>query len=812
MNKRIIGIIGTIFFLILASVTNAFGSANTKVKQITINDQSNDSEFSAINIDETTIEIMVNIEEFEFNSVDIAEGLFATVGLPGYGFSCIEGNAKLPMIRKMVEIPQGSNPELIVTSESWNQISLYELNLPDMILPVQPPVEKTTIDYNDFIVDNVYYSTDEFLPGDIANIVEMGEIRSRRFALVEISPVQYNPVSGELKLMNYCEITINLPNSDLIQTYEKIARYSTPNFERLFEVTFANYGAYENGIINSDYVGYLIIVYDDFYSEIEPFANWKTTIGYNTTVTNTSDIPGGATKENIHDYIEDAYKNWNIPPAYVLLVGDTPQIPTYTGAEGPDAVDLYYVTINSGDYFPDIFVGRFPASQESHVTAMVNKTLYYEEGNFSENDWIKKAAFMAGQDNYWITEGTHNHVISMYLEPEKYDCDKLYRVTYGATTQDVTNAINDGRSLAIFSGHGYLDSWDDGPPFNQGNVKSLTNDGMYPFVCSHACLTGSFQISECFGETWLRQADKAGLAFWGASEGTAWYEDDVLEKGMFLAWWNDSLEWIGGMTDMALYYVYENYSGGGLSKYYFEAYNVLGDPSVKIWRPPPTGAPNKPDRPSGPIKGRANLEYNFSSSTIDPNGDQVYYMWNWGDGNFSEWIGPYNSGDTCEASYFWEDEGEFEVKVKAMDENDNLSTWSNSLIITIYDTKPPDKPIISGPSRLLPLIPYNYKFNTVDPDGENVYYWIEWGDDEIEEWIGPSRSGEVVSLSHKYTTIGAFNITVKAKDINDFESEMMEKQIKVSLSRSRMINNRFIFTYLEKFIALFPLLDQLLGN
>jgi hypothetical protein len=812
MNKKIIGIIGMIIILILASVTNAFGGANTKGNQIIINDQFNDKEFSVKNIDETTIEIKVNPEEFEFNSVDTAEGLFTTVILPGYGFSSIEGKAKLPMIRKMVEIPHGSNPELIVTSDSWDEISLLELNLLDMILPVQPPVEKIPGDYNDFIMDDVYYSTDEFYPSDIANIVDIGEIRSRRFALVEISPVQYNPVSGELRLMNYCEITINLPNSDLIKTYNKIARYSTPNFERLFEVTFSNYGAYESGIINSDSKGYLIIVYDDFYSEIEPFAAWKTHIGYNTTVTNTSDIPGGATKENIHDYIEDAYDNWVIPPAYVLLVGDTPQIPTYSGSEGPDAVDLYYVTINSGDYFPDIFIGRFPASQESHVTAMVDKTLYYEQGNFSENDWIKKAAFMAGYDNYWITEETHNYVISMYLEPEKYDFDKLYRVTYDATKQDVANAINNGRSLAIFSGHGYLDSWDDGPPFNPGDVQSLTNEGKYPFVCSHACLTGSFQISECFGETWLRQPDKAGLAFWGASEGTTWYEDDVLEKGMFQAWWDDGLEWIGGMTDMGLYYVYENYSGGGLSKYYFEAYNILGDPSVKIWTYSPSGEPSRPDKPSGPVIGRVNFEYNFTSSTIDPNGDKIYYMWNWGDGNFSEWIGPYDSGDTCEASYIWKADGEFEVKVKAMDENDDQSNWSNSLIITIYDTVPPDKPIVSGPTRLFPFIPYTFKFNTIDPDGEDVYYWIDWGDDEIEYWIGPHKSGEVVSLSHKYTTLGAFNLTVKAKDINDFESEMIEWPIKVSLSRNRMINNRFIFTYLEKFIVWFPLLEQFLRN
>ena len=156
--------------------------------------------------------------------------------------------------------------------------------------------------------------------------------------------------------------------------------------------------------------------------------------------------------------------------------------------------------------FADIYISRFPASTEMHVNTMVNKTLYYEQGNFNTYDWIKKAAFLASVDNYQISEGTHNYVIDTHLEPNGYVCDRLYQVTYGANTQDVRDSINDGRSLVIYSGHGSETSWADGPPFSQSDVNSLTNDGMYPFVCSHACMTGKFSVSECFGETWLRAA------------------------------------------------------------------------------------------------------------------------------------------------------------------------------------------------------------------------------------------------------------------------------------------------------------------
>jgi hypothetical protein len=802
MNKKFVCLIGAVIILLSAFGQNAFGSASLQTNLKNINQEIFDNCVNVVNIDKTTIQIKVNINEFEFDSIKTDEGLFTSVNLQGYGFSNIEGQAKLPMIRKMIEIPQGSEPEIKVISESWDYTTLCNLNYYDKIIPVQHSIEKKSgFDY-EFIIDEKYYSKNQFLPVSIANIVDIGEIRSRRFALVEISPVMYNPVTGELKLMNTCEIVINLPNSDLEKTYKNINRYSTPDFEKLFELTFSNYGTYEKEIVTKEQAGYLIIVYDDFYDEIEPFADWKINMGYDTTVTKTSEIPGGPSKEKIHDYIEDAYNNWEIPPAYVLLVGDTAQVPTYLGTQGPSAVDLYFVTINSGDYFPDIFIGRFPASQGSHVTAMVDKTIYYESGNFSDAEWIKKAAFMAGNDNYWISEGTHNYVISNYLEPNSYICDKIYEVTYGANTQDVTDALNNGRSLAIFSGHGSTYSWSDGPNFDQQDVRDLTNEGMYPFVCSHACLTGSFQASECFGETWLREEDKGGFAFWGASESTFWDEDDILEKGMFQAWWDGDLDFISGMTDMALYYVYENYSGGENSKYYFEAYNILGDPSVKIWRSDP-GAPDRPVKPEGPTQGMVGYEYLFSSSSTEPNGDQIYFMWDWGDGETSDWMGPYSSGEICWANHIWNYEGDFQVKVKSRDENYAQSVWSKSLNIHLNYNYPPEEPKIDGYFRLFPAVSYNFKFSSNEPDGEDIYFYIEWGDGEIEDWIGPYGSGEEITLSHKYTAKGYYFINATAKDINDFESETRQKPVKVSFSRNSFLRNPLIFTIFQRLIKQF---------
>jgi hypothetical protein len=620
----------------------------------------------------------------------VLEGhVFATLMMPDEGFTTDLGAAQLPMISRFIEIPYGATPELIIESVSWETTSLDALQLPSRIVPVQPSLLKIEGASVPFTLDETYYGTNTVVPSTVASVNVIGELRGRTIALLQISPVLYNPVSGELWRMTYCSLRMNLPGSDLEQTARNIDRYTTPSFDRLYETSLLNYGALQGtGVQERRQEGYLIIVFDSFFDAIQPFASWKESKGFDITVTKTSQIPSGPTKENIKAYIVDAYNNWQIPPAFVLLVGDVAQIPAWTGSASGSCTDLTYVTIDAGNYFADLIISRFPAATPEHVTAMVEKTMFYEQGVFEDESWIKKAVFMASNDNYGVSEGTHNYVINTYLLPHNYTCDKLYCHTYSATTAQVTAALNDGRSLAIYSGHGSTTSWADGPPFSQSNVNALLNDGMYPFVCSHACQTGTFSSAECFGETWLRAPNKAGLAFWGASDSSYWDEDDVLEKSMFKSWWDDNLESIGGMTNMALYYLYQHYGGSGLTQYYFEVYNVLGDSSVKIWRDSPDSdlPPVTPGEPNGPATGQMEREYTFTATTSDPEGDNISFLFDWGDGNLSEWIGPVPSGGTVSAVHTWATIGAYEVRVKAKDDSAGReSDWSPAHTITIVE-------------------------------------------------------------------------------------------------------------------------------
>jgi hypothetical protein len=92
--------------------------------------------------------------------------------------------------------------------------------------------------------------------------------------------------------------------------------------------------------------------------------------------------------------------------------------------------------------------------------------------------------------------------------------------------------------------------------------------------------------------------------------------------------------------------------------------------------------PNKPNKPSGPASGKPNTVYTYSTSTTDPNGNQVYYQWDWGDGSQSNWLGPYNSGATISTTHTW-GKGSYSIKVKAKDTIGAESNWSDPFTITM---------------------------------------------------------------------------------------------------------------------------------
>ncbi|MGQ9678853.1 MAG: C25 family cysteine peptidase [bacterium] len=115
---------------------------------------------------------------------------------------------------------------------------------------------------------------------------------------------------------------------------------------------------------------YLIVAPDSFVPAALPLAYWKTSKGMLAKVVPTSET--GTDTGSICSYIQDAWNNWEIPPEFVLLLGDPVHIPRLNYND-----DNYYGDM-TGDYLMEIPVGRFPAKTVRDCSTFVTKVLAYE--------------------------------------------------------------------------------------------------------------------------------------------------------------------------------------------------------------------------------------------------------------------------------------------------------------------------------------------------------------------------------------------------------------------------------------------------
>ncbi|MEJ2211190.1 MAG: C25 family cysteine peptidase [Anaerolineae bacterium] len=399
----------------------------------------------------------------------------------------------------------------------------------------------------------------------------------------------YDPAAGTVRLYSHVEVRLALAGSDLALTAELAGRYASPAFEPWLSGRVLNYnqGRPPLQFEAQAAAGYLIITADAYRDAMRPFVDLQEQRGRTVTMTRLSDIPGGATTTAIKAYIQTAYDTWPLPPSYVLLVGDTDTLPGWNSVSAGEITDLYYVTMDgSSDYVPDIGRGRFPVRSADQTTILVDKYLSYAALGGSE-PWLKTASFIATCDQYTVAEGSHNYVIQNYTQPGGYTGtfpnnpqpggDKLYCITLSAGQADVQAALNQGRWVGIYSGHGSHTGWEF---YSASDVRNLTHGEMLPFVASHACITGDFEETEVFGETWVLEPDGGALAFWGSSDSSYWGEDDVLERAAFDELFAEDGADLTGMTYAGLAATASSYPSS--AQYYWETYNLLGDPAARI--------------------------------------------------------------------------------------------------------------------------------------------------------------------------------------------------------------------------------------
>ncbi len=443
------------------------------------------------------------------------------------------GYPDLPVIRKTVK------GEIVNFAYALQYEETVKLSAP--VAPIPYPVSKnTSFSLEDAeIPDYNVYNSDNALLNDYYSIRDMGD-----YTVLEIYPFDYIPSENILIVRHY---SID---------YSILPHYAKAASQKMMLIYPSDY---------SSFIDELDLFFRKRGKEIIPVPRDSI----------------GNTSEEIAQYVRD--KHQADPFDFMLILGTINRVPGFIGlgADYP-RTDLNYSLIDTLDYFPDIIVTRVPAQDSVEMRSYIDNL--YQSMEHGLSDEKNKAFLMATSDagNHVLVEQTHNYTMNI-LRSGGFFADSLYDY-YGSGTE-ISNAVNDGREILIYSGHGSTGSWQ-GPAFNADSIDGLENNPYFPFIFSFACLTGKYDFNDFLGRFWTMNEKKGAVGFIGSSVNTYWLEDDCLQRALADSILNT--DYLGNMMNGAKMNFFANYGdstadgAGTRTRAYFECYNYFTIPDIAV--------------------------------------------------------------------------------------------------------------------------------------------------------------------------------------------------------------------------------------
>ena len=538
-------------------------------------------------ISESNIEITFELGGYYQELLDNGK---TRVSFPG-GVPILErGAPEMSRMARSIIIPDLANMELSVTSTDFIDIPLDN---------VEPSKGNLTRDVDPSTVPYTFgkaYETNEFYPKDIVFLRDPYILRSLRGQTIVFQPIQYNPIERMLRVHTHIKISIQENGQSQINALTRRPfNGGSREFENMYKEHFLNYNTDERYDVLGEQGPMLVISYGDFMDEMQTFVDWKNYKGIPTEMVDIADV---GDVDDMAQLIEDEYYENGI--AFVLLVGDIDQIETIrrsngAGSNSPSDNSLTFVA--GSDFYPDLIIGRFSAETGDHVQTMIDRTIAYEMNPDPSADWYKKGCGFAssqgpGDDGEDDDEHLDN-IRELLLDYTYNEIDQIYDPN--GTVAQGEAAINEGRSIINYTGHGSNGSWGNGCPMNNTDVNGLVNTGMYPFIWSVACVNGEFEQGTCFAETWIRATASDGtptgaIATLMSTVNQGWnppMEGQDEMNAIFVESYSDNIKrTFGGLSFNGMNQMNDSYGSQGYDETYY--WTIFGDPSVVVRSDTPT--------------------------------------------------------------------------------------------------------------------------------------------------------------------------------------------------------------------------------
>jgi hypothetical protein len=553
----------------------------------------------------TTLGLMVNVDVpgMWVRTIKTGGSVYQRLFLPAHGSTTDVGRPELPEVGQILEVPQDIAVTAELVQEESTVLKCYNVYPAQELRPEGDKIARGEPLVK--VVDDDIYGKDGFYPLAVSPVEQpdWAVMRGHRLLFLKLHPVQFNPVTRELKI--YSRVEVRLKYSKPAQSKKIAKRLQSPAFEAMLGNLVANYlpldrmateGSESDPKLRSG-ADYLIITDPAFHATNDPnnpadrLAEWKRRKGLITRVVDTSSIGSGTgTAADITTYLQTAYTTWDPAPTYVVLLGDAEHIVPHYKTTHPDhagmiGTDLYFATLDGTDYFPDLFLSRLSVNTAQQASDVVDKIIAYERqppANAAFYDNLSAVGVFQddngdGQEDFpWIAE---LETIRDFELGRGYTVDRLYvadqpagapaPATYedgtnlpaalrapnafpATNTNDIVTAIGNGRFLLAYRDHGHrTNGWSSAFPFDKWDAAGLANGNQAPVVFSTTCQTGWFDNEtdaagegtgvndECFAEEFLRNANGGTVGIMASTRDSWPGYNSFLSFGYHRALWPD---------------------------------------------------------------------------------------------------------------------------------------------------------------------------------------------------------------------------------------------------------------------------------
>ena len=559
-----------------------------------------------------------SIAEITVNDVNHSETKGQEILLRGSFGSFAEGLPNLPFENRYIAVPKGAKVCLKVKENGCQTLNDIDL------LPAAKVMLNRDAGLPELHKDMSVFGKDANFPTENVTIAQTTQIRGLDVVMLNVTPFRYNPVRKILDIIYDMDIEVIFEGGNG-QFGE--ARYRNPAWDGILHdmvinsdiLPEAHYYERLNEAIQNREEGceYLIIAPDDsaFLAWADTLKLYRTKQGILTKVVSIADC-GGNEPENIRNYILNAYENWAIPPAAVLLFGGNCVTNPNLGPKpfiftSPPSWETYiYPTDNpfadmNGDSIPDMAISRLTPYNASECQQQVMKLIDYELNPPTDPHYYDHPVINSGyQDTKWFAitaQATHNyfrdrlgkHPSNIYMRYYYEDGihnppDSIWSVA--PNTDAVLDYFGPNGTQYIPYSIGGLDNWIDMEnklPFqhavNEGSFLTFYRDHSNPnwwpcsriytsdvpsfqnerptFLLSIGCSTNNYwddwSFDDCIAESFLKSKVGA-IGSLGANTVTYSHYNDLTTWGMLDYFWPDFMPTLGCHNEP--YFSYPSYA------------------------------------------------------------------------------------------------------------------------------------------------------------------------------------------------------------------------------------------------------------